>query len=153
MSDLQHELRQSQPFESAEVEAYLALQRTAEQLSGELAELLKGSALSPTQYNALRILRGAGADGLHCSAIHERMVTRDSDITRLLDRLEKQGLVTRWRSASDRRVVMARITESGLAQLTALDRPVAEFCRRRLGRLGLPRVQNLIATLAELREE
>ena len=153
MSDLQESLQQSRPFESAEVEAYLSLQRTAEILSGELAELLKRAGLTPSQYNALRILRGAGAAGLHCTAIRDRMVTRDSDITRLLDRLEKAGLVTRWRSKSDRRVVMARITESGLAQLTALDRPVTEFCRRRLGRLGQARVQNLIATLAELRQE
>jgi DNA-binding MarR family transcriptional regulator len=152
MSDLQHELQQHRPFESAEVEAFLALQRTTEQLSGELAELLKGSQLTPPQYNALRILRGAGQAGLHCTAIRDRMVTRESDITRLLDRLERQGLVTRWRSQDDRRVVRARITESGLAQLAALDRPVAEFCRRRVGRLGLARVQNLIATLAELRE-
>jgi len=153
MSDLQSELRQTRPFESAEIEAFLALQRTAEQLSGELADLLKGSELTPPQYNALRILRGAGQEGLHCTAIRDRMVTRESDITRLLDRMEKQGLVTRWRSKDDRRVVRARITESGLAQLSSLDRPVAEFCRRRLGKIGLPRVQNLIATLAELREE
>src|SRR5579871_3957900 len=93
-------------------QAFLALARAADLLATRFALWLKPRDISPTQYNALRILRGAGADGLPCSEIGNRMLTHDSDITRLVDRLEKRKWVTRGRDKSDRRVVRARITEA-----------------------------------------
>jgi DNA-binding MarR family transcriptional regulator len=141
------ELKPSKPFESLEAEAFLALLRTAERLQERAAEILKPHGLSPTQYNALRILRGAGTPGLACREIGERMIHHDPDITRLLDRLEGRGLVARSRSREDRRVMKTRITAAGLARLQALDRPVEEFERRLLGCLGKDRLRVLIRLL------
>ena len=93
--------------------AFLDLLRTTDMLSRGLVRVLKSEDVSPTQYNVLRILRGA-PDGLPCGEIANRMITRDPDITRLLDRLEKRGLISRCRETKDRRTVMARITPEGL---------------------------------------
>src|SRR4029077_21145475 len=103
--------------------AFLELLRTTDQLSRGLVPLLKAAQLSPTQYNVLRILRGA-LEGLPCGEIGQRMITRDPDITRLLDRLEKRGLIARWRYSKDRRTVLARITPEGLKMLDRLAGPV-----------------------------
>ena len=105
------EIRQSKPFDMVEEEAVLNIHRTAEVLGQASAEFLKDYKLSHTQYNVLRILRGAGPDGATCSGIAERMITRDPDITRLLDRLEGRGLVARERSREDRRVAKGRVYE------------------------------------------
>src|SRR5581483_10329175 len=102
--------------------AFLDLARTTEMLSWPLIQLLKTEDLSPPQYNVLRILRGS-PDGLPCSEIGGRMITRDPDITRLLDRLEKRSLIARGRDENDRRVVLTRITPEGLALLARLDEP------------------------------
>ncbi len=131
----------------------VALQRTADQLHWRLAEMLKPHGVSPTQYNALRILRGAKEEGRTCSEIAERMINRDPDITRLLDRLERRGLVQRTRQSQDRRVITARITPAGLELLKALDRPVEAFNREMLGHLGQPRLQELISLLETARGE
>jgi DNA-binding MarR family transcriptional regulator len=112
-SRLQTEIQQTKPFESFEEETFLNLQRTAEALMHGLEAGLKPAGLSPNQYNVLRILRGAGAEGLACGGIAERMVTRDPDMTRLLDRLEARGLVMRARDRADRRVITVRITPEG----------------------------------------
>jgi DNA-binding MarR family transcriptional regulator len=125
--------------------AFLDLVRTCDLLSRHPALLLKDEDLSSTQYNVLRILRGA-LDGLPCGEIASRMITRDPDVTRLLDRLEKRGLILRWRETKDRRVVLARITPEGLKLLARLDEPVEEMHRRQLGHLG----QNRLSTLTEL---
>ncbi|MBA3708496.1 MAG: MarR family transcriptional regulator [Planctomycetes bacterium] len=117
---LQSELKQSKPFASVEVEAYLNLVRTADELARQMAVHLKPHDLTPAQYNILRILRGAGESGLPCGEIGARMVTRDPDITRLLDRLEKRGLTTRSRSGADRRVVVVRITAGGSSLLDSI---------------------------------
>jgi DNA-binding MarR family transcriptional regulator len=146
------EIKQRKPFKSLEEEAFLALARTADQLQGRVAEMLKPHQLSPTQYNALRILRGAGPKGLPCSQIGERMINRDPDITRLLDRLERRGLVERAREHGDRRVVTARATAAALELLKSLDRPVEEFQRRLLGHLGEQRLQALIRLLDAARK-
>lgn len=122
--------------------AYLDLLRTTEILSRGVAQVLKIEDLSSTQYNVLRILRGA-PDGLACGEIGNRMITRDPDITRLLDRLEKRGLIARCREAKDRRMVMARITPLGLELLARLDQPVIDTHRRQLGHLGQERLQAL----------
>src|SRR5512135_1869674 len=115
--------------------AFVDLVRTAELLSRPIAQLLKAHDLSPAQYNVLRILRGS-PDGLTCGEIGNRMITRDPDITRLLDRMEKRGLIERWRETKDRRVVQARITPEGLKLLAKLDEPVEQGHREQLGHLG-----------------
>jgi len=130
---------------SPEETAYLDLVRTTEMLSRPLAQLLKGEELSAAQYNVLRILRGA-PDGLTCGEIADRMITRDPDITRLLDRLEKHKLISRARSEQDRRVVLTHITPTGLELLGRLDEPVRVTHGRLLGHLGARR----LAALAEL---
>ena len=107
---IQAEIKQTKPFKSLEEEASVALVRTADQLARRGAEMLKRHGLSPTQYNALRILRGAGEKGMACSEIGERMINHDPDITRLIDRLERRGLVVRSREQKDRRVITTRIT-------------------------------------------
>lgn len=130
--------------------AFLDLQRTCDLLTRGPARILKNEDLSPTQYNVLRILRGS-PDGLPCGEIANRMITRDPDITRLLDRLEKRGLISRWRESKDRRVVLARITPNGLKLLTRLDQPVEEAHRKQLGHLGKDRLRALAELLAAAR--
>ena len=130
-----------------EERAYLTVLRAADLLEGKMAEWLKPHGVSPTQYNALRILRGAGSEGLPCTEVGARMINRDPDITRLIDRLEKRGLVTRSRGTKDRRVVRGRITPAGLQLLKGLDRPVSEFVRGMLGPLGPQRLLRLIQSL------
>jgi DNA-binding MarR family transcriptional regulator len=149
---IQAELKQSKPFGSLAEEGYIALMRTADQLQWRGAELMKQFDLSPTQFNALRILRGAGPKGLPCSEISERMITRDSDITRLLDRLEKRGLAERCREAKDRRVIMAHITPAGLNLLEKMDHPIAEFHRKLLGQLVGTRLRSLLRLLEDARQ-
>jgi len=128
---------------SPEESAFLELLRTTDMLSRRFAPLLKAEELSSTQYNVLRILRGA-PEGLPCGEIGNRMITRDPDITRLLDRLEKRGLASRCRETKDRRMVLTRITDEGLRLLARLDEPVQEIHREQLGHLGQERLQALV---------
>ncbi len=150
---IQDEIQQTKPFTSLEEEALVALEHTADRLHWRLSEMLKEHGLSPTQYNALRILRGAGDEGRACSEIAERMVNRDPDITRLVDRLERRGLATRSREGRDRRVITTRITPAGLDLLKALDRPIEEFNRKMLSPLGEQQLQALIGLLNIAREQ
>ncbi len=152
---LQAELKQSRPFASAEEEAFLNLLRTHGELLGPAAALLKGHGLSHAQYNILRILRGAGDGGLPCLEVAARMVTREPDITRLLDRLEDAGWVRRTRSDADRRVVFARITPAGSKLLASLDDPVAKTVRGLLGHLTRAELRTFskLLTKARLRPE
>jgi len=149
---LRDEIKQQRPFESLEQEALLNVLRTADALMQEIAAVLKPFKLSHSQYNVLRILRGASPDGLACQEISERMISRDPDITRLLDRLEARGLVTRTRDQEDRRVVTARITLEGLRLLEALDELIAEVDRYALQHLGEQRLRTLIQLLELARE-
>jgi DNA-binding MarR family transcriptional regulator len=126
--------------------AFLELLRTTDTLSRGLVKVLKVKDLSGTQYNVLRILRGSPA-GLPCGEIASRMITRDPDITRLLDRLEKRGLISRCRETKDRRRVMARITPEGLKLLARLDEPVQAAHRKQLGHLGRERLRALTELL------
>jgi DNA-binding MarR family transcriptional regulator len=130
--------------------AFLEIIRTADNLSRKPAQLLKTEDVSPTQYNVLRILRGS-PDGLLCGEIGNRMITRDPDITRLLDRMEKRGLISRCREAKDRRTVQAKITSKGLALLARLDQPVQDLHREQLGHLGEKRLKELSELLAACR--
>ncbi|MGZ8869232.1 MAG: MarR family winged helix-turn-helix transcriptional regulator, partial [Thermoanaerobaculia bacterium] len=111
---LKSEIKQKRPFSSLQEEVVLGMLRTADQLAVPMNEILRAAELSLSQYNVLRILRGSAGEGLSCGEIAERMVRRDPDLTRLLDRLEKRGLVTRARSTTDRRVVLAEIAPEGL---------------------------------------
>ena len=149
---LQDEIRQKAPFTSVEQETYLNLLRTAEALSQQVEKLLRASGLSGTQYNVLRILRGAGPGGLTCGETGERMVTHDPDITRLLDRLEKRKLITRARDARDRRVVTARITRQGLRLLEELNEPLAGLQRKLFGRMSKQDLKKLSLLLESARE-
>lgn len=129
-----------------EESAFLDLVRTTDVLSRGPVRVLKAQDLSGTQYNVLRILRGA-PQGLACGEIASRMITRDPDVTRLLDRLEKRGLISRCRESRDRRTVMTRITLVGLKMLARLDEPVRAAHRKQLGHLGRKRLRALAALL------
>ena len=131
---------------SWEQEVFLGVLKTADVLQAGLAVTLKPAELSPTQYNVLRILRGVGDEGMPCGRIAERMLTRDPDMTRLLDRLEKRGLIERYRDKVDRRVVLAHITAAGRKLLAGLDDAIEELHRKQLGHL-VPRDLKMLAEL------
>ena len=145
------EIQQTKPFALLEEEAALNIIRTAEVLGQATAAFLRDYDLSPTQYNVLRILRGAGADGATCSQAAERMIAADPDITRLLDRLEARNLIVRERRLPDRRVVVSRITEEGLDLLKTIEKPLRGFLGRTLGRLGSGRLAQLSEILESIR--
>jgi DNA-binding MarR family transcriptional regulator len=149
---IQQEIKQSSPIGSLEEEAYLNMQRTANALSDQIGDLLRAHQLTPPQYNVLRILRGAGEQGLTASEIGERMITRDPDVTRLVDRLEKRGLVERWRCTHDRRVVWTRVSPAGLAAIEPLDGPLHELHVAQLAHLGADKLRTLVALLEEARD-
>ncbi len=153
VTKLQKELKQTKPFASLEEEVILNLARTNEYLGTRAAEVFKRADLTGTQYNALRILRGAGPEGLSCREIGERMVTTVPDVTRLLDRLEARGLISRERPAHNRRQVITRVTAAGLRLLGQLDAPVAESHRRLAGHLGEKQLKTLNRLLEALRGE
>ncbi len=150
-SRLQQEIEQSRPFETPELEAYLNVWRTQDRLCGEVSRFLKGFGISLPQYNALRILRGAGSPGLPCLKVAQRMVARVPDITRLLGRMERAGLVERERLASDRRVVRARVTRQGLKLLEKIHEPLLEFHRQQLGHLTPAELTQLSRLLEKAR--
>lgn len=149
---IQAEIKQSKPLGSLEEEAYLNVQRTANALAQRVSELLRSHDLTPAQYNVLRILRGAGHDGLNASDIAGRMISRDPDVTRLVDRLEKRGLVERWRCSEDRRVVWTRLSPAGRALIDPLDAPVNELHRDMLSHMAPQRLQLLVELLEEARD-
>jgi len=148
---LRREIRQKRPFASVQEEVLLSIARAADHTSVPLTDVLRDSGLSPSQYNVLRILRGSAPDGLPCGEIAERMVRRDPDLTRLLDRLDARGLVVRNRDTRDRRVVRAAITDAGLKLLADLDGPVTETVKRTLAHMPVSRLRTLIDLLEELR--
>ncbi len=126
---------------------FVELVRTADRLSREPAQFLRKNDLSPAPYNVLRILRGA-PDGLLCGEIAARMITREPDMTRLLDRLENRGLIGRCREEKDRRRVLVRITPAGLTLLSHLDAPIRQLHRRQLGHLSDKQLKTLSHLLA-----
>lgn len=149
---LQQDIRQRKPFSSLEQEAYLSVVRSAWALSDMVEDLLKPYGISATQYNVLRILRGAGGDGLCRNELRDRMLTRMPDMTRLLDRMEEAGLVTRSRERDDRRMVLTRITPRGQDLLKQLDAPIDDLHRRQLSRLDQAQLRSLIDLLTLARE-
>jgi DNA-binding MarR family transcriptional regulator len=132
--------------------AFLELLRTTDLLSRGLVRVLKSEDVSPTQYNVLRILRGS-PEGLPCGEIASRMITRDPDVTRLVDRLEKRALISRCRETKDRRTVMVRISPEGLKLLARLDEPIMTAHRKQLGHLGRERLRALCELLTVSRSQ
>jgi DNA-binding MarR family transcriptional regulator len=144
-----HELKQQKSFSSPEQEILLGLRVAAARVVEPWARFLKTTAqLTTHQYNVLRILRGSHPATLACRDIAERMIERDPDITRLVDRLETRGLVKRARSREDRRVVEVSITDKGLVVVRQLDAHVLRLPKALLGHLGAKRGRQL-ATLLE----
>ena len=150
-SDLRDEIKQARPFQSLEQEALLGLERTAALHSHAFAEALKPWGITGTQYNVLRILRGAGEPGLCRHEVRDRLVSQVPDVTRLLDRLEEAKLIERSRSAEDRRVVTTRITERGQRLLRELDAPVLATHKRQLGHMSREQLRTLIDLLGVAR--
>jgi DNA-binding MarR family transcriptional regulator len=151
-SALQIELGKKHGFDSPEQEASLNLARTYDQIQAEFTRLFNAHGISPPLYNVLRILRGHGGDGIPCQVIGNEMITRMPDITRLVDRLEKAGLVKRQRTTRDRRVVLVGITERGLDLLAKLDQPVLESHEQLLGHLTHKELEDLNRLLVKVRQ-
>jgi DNA-binding MarR family transcriptional regulator len=150
-TDLRTELQQTRPFASLEHEATISIARTAAILEHGIAEALRRHGITPTQFNVLRILRGAGAGGLCRNEVRDRLVAPVPDATRLLDRMVELGLVSRDRDLKDRRFVTTRITQRGRELLARLDDPMELLHRRRLGHLGAEKLRALIDLLAAVR--
>ena len=151
MTKLQEEIKQTRPFQTAEQEAWLSLARTAALLEHAVAEALRPHGITPTQYNALRILRGAGAEGLCRNEVGSRLIAIVPDATRLLDRLEQMGHIVRAREGSDRRFVQNRLTQRGRELVDSLDPVVTELHQRHFGHLGEDRLRLLIDLLEAAR--
>ena len=145
------EIRQTRPFATQQEEAALNIVRTADALKrgGEL--LFRRHGITSAQYNVLRILRGAGDRGLHCSGIAERMITAEPDITRLLMRMERLGLLMRQRDSADRRMVTAIATELGLQLLVELEAPLRRLQERQFALLSQDEIDALIDGLEKVR--
>jgi DNA-binding MarR family transcriptional regulator len=138
----------SLPFEN---HIFVALLKAADTVGQEAERLFRSQGLTGAQYNVLRILRGAGPDGLPCRGIGDLMISHDPDMTRLLDRIEKRRLIVRKRQADDRRVVRTRITREGLEILKTLDQPVRELHKRQFRHMTAARLKALAQLLEEAR--
>ena len=149
---LQQDLRQQRPFTSPEQEAQLNIVRTGTMLVDAFEQLLRPYGISGTQYNVLRILRGAEPDGLCRNELRDRLLTRMPDVTRLLDRMEDAGLVTLARDAPVRRLVSTRLTPEGRRLVDDLDAVTAEEHRRRLGHLSREQLDMLVELLTLVRQ-
>lgn len=152
MASLKAEIEQSIPFSSAREEALLNLLRTADRFSRAMQRAIRPWGVTATQYNVLRILRGAGSDGLTCSEIGSRMLTADPDITRLLRRLKALRLIRQHRDRRDRRVVRTNISETGLELLDAMNQAVKRAPDALLGHLSEQEIAGLIRLLERARE-
>lgn len=150
-NDLQAELKQKKPFPRVTAEALLSVLRTAAVVEHEMTESLKPYGITHTQYNVLRILRGAGNKGLCGREVAERMVSRVPDVSRLLDRMEDTGLISRERDPDDRRHVTARITRKGLAMIEQATPQLEVVERARFGQVHAGRLQELIEVLTTVR--
>jgi len=148
---LQTEIKQQRPFVSRAQEGAVAILRTADVVRRRVAGAVESHAITPQQYNVLRILRGAGPGGLPTLEIADRMVERAPGITGLLDRLEAKELIGRERNAKDRRSVVCRITERGLGLLADLDGPVEAADRALFGTLSDADLDRLLRLLQTIR--
>lgn len=146
------ELKQSRPFDLVEEEVHVSLARTTALVERAFAQALKPHGITPTQYNVLRILRGAGPGGLCRNEVGERLVTPVPDVTRLLDRMADLQLITRQRSDDDRRLVRTQLTPKGLALVDALDEELRALHRKRLAHVDKAKLHALVETLADIRD-
>lgn len=149
--DLREELKQAKPFRSLHQEAKLNLVRTTNLLVDAFEQMLKPYGITGTQYNVLRILRGAEPGGLCRNEVSQRLLNRMPDATRLLDRMEEAGLVTRARGAEDRRLVTTQITRKGRELVDSLDAVVDRQHEKELGHLTAEQLQTLIDILTQIR--
>jgi len=147
MVSLRQEIAQQQPFSSIEEEALLNVMRTADVLHRIFHRKARDWGVTSTQYNVLRILRGAQPDGLTCAAIGERMITADPDITRLLRRLKALKLIRQRRDRQDRRAVWTQISEAGLELLRAMDPMILKAPQELLGHMSRAELTELIRLL------
>ena len=138
-------------FDSLEQEAYLALWRTYDRLRAFEDDLFGQFELTAQQYNLLRLLAADRPEAVPASRLLARLVSKAPDITRMLDRLEARGLLTRSRSCEDRRAILVAITDAGLALLDELAAPLADCHDRQLGHLRPTELQCLIALLQAAR--
>ena len=152
MSKLQDEIKQTKPFARPSDEALLSILRTASVLDHGSSEVLRPFGITTTKYNVLRILRGAGAGGLCGREIAERLISRVPDVSRLLDRMEEMGLLSKKREKEDRRHVTARITAKGRRVLEKATPGLEAFGRARVERLSARTVEALVEGLATIRE-
>lgn len=136
---------------SLEARAFLNLFRTCSLFVGQLNDTLRVADISQPQYNVLRILRGAGETGLPSGEIGERMVNRDPDVTRLLDRMEARGLVSRARDSADRRVITVYLSEHGREIVDSLDAPIQSLHEQQFGHLSRSDLKTLNDLLAQVR--
>ena len=150
-SALQTELKQNKPFKSLQEEALLSITRTAAVLEHAVAQALRPHGITPTQYNVLRILRGAGQDGLCRHEVGERLVRRVPDVTRLLDRMEDGALIARRRGEDDRRYVATYITAKGLSLLATIDNEICAIHQQQIGHVDGRSLKVLIDVLAKVR--
>jgi DNA-binding MarR family transcriptional regulator len=151
MANLQAEIKQTKPFASPTAEALLSVMRTAAVLEHHLSEVLKPYGITPTQYNVLRILRGAGNSGLCGREVAERLVSKVPDISRLLDRMEEMQLVDRERDPADRRHVTSRISSKGVRVLQQATPQLEAAEETRFAGLEPEQVKLLIEALAQVR--
>ena len=150
-SALQTELKQNKPFKSLQEEALLSITRTAAVIEHAVAQALRPHGITPTQYNVLRILRGAGRDGLCRQEVGERLVRRVPDVTRLLDRMEDGALIARRRGEDDRRYVATYITPKGLTLLETIDSEICTIHQEQIGHVDGRSLKVLIDVLAKVR--
>ena len=150
-SRLESEIKQSRPFARKSSEALVGIMRTAALLDHVVQDALKEFGITPTQYNVLRILRGAGKDGLCGREVGERLISKVPDVSRLLDRMEDQGLMTRERDPADRRHVTARVTAKGLKVLVEVEPTLAALEERLCSMVGPAALKQLVETLDLIR--
>jgi DNA-binding MarR family transcriptional regulator len=150
-NDLRSEIKQTRPFGSLQQEAYLSVGRTWARLEHQMGAALKPFGVTPTQYNVLRILKGAGSKGLCRSEIMERMIARVPDATRLLDRMEAAGLIDRARDAADRRFVTTRITQKGLRLVADTEEPVMALHGTQFDAVAEEDLRQLVRVLERVR--
>jgi MarR family transcriptional regulator, organic hydroperoxide resistance regulator len=148
---IQQEIQQTRPFRSRSQETVIALMRTASVVSRHYARIVEPHGVSLAQYNVLRILRGAGAEGLPTLAIRDRMIDEGSTVTRLLDKLERAALVSRDRSRPDRRQVLCRITDRGEALLATLDPAMDAADQEAMAELSDEQMATLLELLGAVR--
>lgn len=152
MAGLRREIAQQKPFASVEEEALLNLLRTADFVERAIQRRTRAWGITPTQYNVLRILRGAEREGLTCNAIGERMITAEPDITRLLSRLKALKFVRQRRDPRDRRAIRTQITETGLELLRRMDPEIQRAPKEMLAHMSSAETGTLIRLLEKARQ-